>query len=522
MMKDYIKDADMDKLATVLEIKQAYKIGKYTLEEARALLKEKVKTLTPAEVALAEQELTKEEEDECRKEDIQKMLELFEGIMEVGRPKLPEDHPILRYFEENDEMRKHLLAVEDLVQYPIIKNQWFELYDKLREFRIHLSRKQNQLYPVLEKKGFTRPTTTMWTLDDFIRDEISELRALLEADKAEEFIEKQTTLVEDVRDLMTKEETVLYPTSLKLINDEEFEDMKSGDLEIGFAFGVGKRIVLEEGENKQKSDKPVNEGFIGELANLLGKYGFASNNEELDVATGRLTLNQINMIFQNLPLDISFVDENEIVKFYSDTDHRIFPRSKNVIGRDVKNCHPRKSVHIVEEIVDKFRKGEEDHVDFWINKPGVFIYIYYAAVRDEEGHFKGVLEIMQDCTRIRNLQGSRTLLNWDEGLKGDVVGEEDGQEEKSDNEDMSKVEGKTEATDNSGSIEVTPDTKLTDLLTYCPCLKEELPKINSKFKMLNSPLGRVMIPKATVRIMSERSDMNLDELIRAIKEVVAK
>ncbi|MGP1611562.1 MAG: DUF438 domain-containing protein [Catonella sp.] len=524
MMKDYLKDADMDKLATVLEIKQAYKDGKYTLEEARALLKEKVKTLTPAEVALAEQELTKEEEDECRKEDIQKMLELFEGIMEVTRPKLKEDHPILRYFEENDEMRKHLLAVEDLVQYPIIKNQWFELYDKLREFRIHLSRKQNQLYPVLEKKGFTRPTTTMWTLDDFIRDEISELRALLEADKEEDFIKEQTTLVEDIRDLMTKEETVLYPTSLKLISDEEFEDMKSGDIEIGFAFGVGKGVDKEDSVNKSGSDKPVNEGFMGELASLLGKYGFASNSEELDVSTGKLTLNQINMIFKNLPLDISFVDENEIVKFYSDTDHRIFPRSRNVIGRDVKNCHPRKSVHIVEEIVDKFRKGEEDHVDFWINKPGVFIYIYYAAVRDEVGNFKGVLEIMQDCSRIRNLQGSRTLLNWDEGLKGDVVGEDSGQDEKTDNTNVSKIEKEVtdEVINNDGRIEVTPDTKLTALLAACPHLKEELPKINSKFKMLNSPLGRVMIPKATVRIMSERSEMDLDELIKAIKEVVEK
>lgn len=128
--------------------------------------------------------------------------------------------------------------------------------------------------------------------------------------------------------------------------------------------------------------------------------------------TGKLTLSQVNLMLQNLPLDISFVDEHEIVKFYSDTDHRIFPRSKNVIGRDVKNCHPRASVHIVQEIVEKFRSGEEDEVDFWINKPGAFIYIYYKAVRDEDGTFRGVLEMMQDCTRIRSLEDSRTLLTW--------------------------------------------------------------------------------------------------------------
>ena len=523
-MKNHLENADMDKLAAVLEIKKAYNDGKYSLEEARSLLKERVTTLTPEEIALAEQELTDDDDDQCRKEDIQKMMELFDGILVTGRPKLPDGHPILRYFEENDEMRKLLRAVEDLVQYPVIKNQWFELYDKLREFRVHLSRKQNQLYPMLEKKGFTRPTTTMWTLDDFIRDEISEFRGLLEEGKEDEFIEKQTTLVYDVEDLMSKEETILYPTSLKLINQEEFEDMKSGDLEIGFAFGVGgSKEEVKEAGIKGASGKPVNEGFISELAGLLGKYGFASgNDEELDVTTGKLTLNQINMIFQNLPLDISFVDENEIVKFYSDTDHRIFPRSKNVIGRDVKNCHPRKSVHLVEEIIEKFRKGEKNHADFWINKPGVFIYIYYAAVRDESGRFRGVLEVMQDCTRIRELKGSRTLLTWDEGADGDTAASDEAVIKTDKNEADEVInEAHKKVTDES-EIEVTPDTKLTELLAICPQLKEELPKINPKFKMLNSPLGRVMIPKATVKIMSERSEMDLNVLIESIKKVIEK
>ena len=99
--------------------------------------------------------------------------------------------------------------------------------------------------------------------------------------------------------------------------------------------------------------------------------------------------------------DLSYVDENELVKFYSDTPHRIFPRSANVIGREVKNCHPAKSVHVVEEIVEKFRSGEQSQAEFWINKPGLFIYVIYTAVRDENGKFRGVLEMMQDCTHIR-------------------------------------------------------------------------------------------------------------------------
>ena len=138
-----------------------------------------------------------------------------------------------------------------------------------------------------------------------------------------------------------------------------------------------------------------------------------------------MTFEQINLVYKHMPVDFSYVDENEIVRFYTDTDHRVFPRSKNVIGRDVKNCHPRTSVHLVEEIIEKFRRGEQNEVDFWINKPGLFIYIYYVAVRDEEGRFRGVLEMMQDCTRIRSLEGSRTLLSWDKSNKAASKHEDD-------------------------------------------------------------------------------------------------
>lgn len=235
-MQSHLPEVNMDKVKIVLEVKEAYKAGTISLEEGRRRLREQVITLRPYEIALAEQELQTLEDDECRKENIQQMLDLFSEVMDTSRPALPDDHPIMCYYRENDAMRKHLLAVEDLVQYPIIKNQWFALYDELAKWRIHLSRKQNQLYSILERKGFDRPTTTMWLLDDFVRDEIKAARELLETDQEEAFIERQATVVADVRDLIQKEETVLYPTSLAMITPEEFEQMKSGDREIGFAF----------------------------------------------------------------------------------------------------------------------------------------------------------------------------------------------------------------------------------------------------------------------------------------------
>ena len=419
-MRNNLPEIDMEKLQIVLDTKERYLDGKLTLDEARAILRERVKTLRPYEIALAEQELKTFDEDECRKEDIQQMMELFQDVLDRSRPDLPDDHPIMCYLRENDEMRRLLKQVEELAQYPVIKNQWLELYDELHKFRLHLSRKQNQLYSILERKGFDRPTTTMWLLDDFIRDEIRDARRLLEEDKDDEFIAMQPTVVADVLDLMQKEETVLYPTSLAMIRPAEFEEMKSGDREIGFAW-------IRVGKEAPKADTPKEAvpataaaGFANELASLLGKYGFGGGSTPgalLEVATGQMTLEQINLVYKHMPVDFSYVDENEIVRFYTDTDHRVFPRSKNVIGRDVKNCHPRTSVHLVEEIIEKFRRGEQNEVDFWINKPGLFIYIYYVAVRDEEGRFRGVLEMMQDCTRIRSLEGSRTLLSWDKSNK---------------------------------------------------------------------------------------------------------
>lgn len=512
-MKKFLPQADLEKLKIVLSIKEAYNEGRISLDEARKELKEKVVTLKPYEIALAEQQLKEVEDDECRKENIQQMLDLFDGVMDTSRPELPASHPIMCYYRENDSLRKILLEIEDLVQYPVIKNQWLALYDRLAQYRLHLSRKQNQLYPVLEKKGFDRPTTTMWQLDDFIRDEIKEARGLLDSDKDDAFIAMQQTVVDDIRDLMSKEEHVLYPTSLAMITPEEFEHMKGGDREIGFAWIDAPEGKSVSGEKKAATGDNSS-GFGTELSALLQKYGYGIGSQnKLEVATGELTLDQINLIYQHMPVDLSFVDENELVRFYTDTKHRVFPRSRNVIGRDVKNCHPRNSVHIVEEIIAKFRNGEQDKAEFWINKPGLFIYIVYIAVRDAQGQFKGVLEMMQDCTHIRSLEGSRTLLTWDSDQAHEKAGDTAHDPEKDTTEPA-------RPTADAARLEISPDTLLKEILAAWPFMKEKLVEINPKFKLLHTPLARVMLPKATVRMMSERSGMPLDKLVEALREAV--
>ena len=369
-------------------------------------------------------------------ENTAELSEILRGILTTECPKLPKDHPVATYINENDAARELIAKAKELLKKRFIKNEWLEIYDKLGGFnRTHFARKQHQLYSMLENKGFDRPSRFMWSFDNKVRDGIAAARELLECGKVDEFIAAQHEIYENLLDLLAREEAALYPTSLEMISEEEFRAMRRGDDEIGYFLiekpsefyplnlesGSGSEANLKDAnlQNGDLNEAVLNPNFLKELSNLMSKYGLNPNansdkNAVFDVATGKLTLEQINLIYKHMPVDLSFVDENEIVKFYTDTKHRVFPRSAGVIGRDVKNCHPRESVASVLEIIDAFRKGERDEIDFWLELHGKFIYIYYVAVRDENGVFKGVLEMMQDVTRIRSLEGKRTLVTWDD------------------------------------------------------------------------------------------------------------
>ena len=429
-------DINNERYRIIVSIKEDYLDGKLSLEEGNRILKEKLGTCTPDEFAYAEQSLKGVYKDEEILDKMDDLLNLFDGVLVRAENEYPENHPLWAYLEEINAVEKVALEADELLkQDKFIKNPWLGVFDSLAEWRIHLSRKQNQLYPMLENHGFDRPTRIMWTFDDGVRDSISSSYALLREDKYEEFLVSVPETLAKLRDLNSKELEVLLPTSFKLLSDEEFVRMSKNDHEIGYAIinapglyvvpGINDSAALLNG-NAAGQNSAVSNEFLNDLAGLLSKYvgpvggAAVSKDAVLDVATGKLTLEQINLLFRHLPVDLSYVDENELVKFYSDTPHRIFPRSANVIGREVKNCHPAKSVHVVEEIVEKFRSGEQSQAEFWINKPGLFIYVIYTAVRDENGKFRGVLEMMQDCTHIRELEGSRTLLTWD---KTDFVGD---------------------------------------------------------------------------------------------------
>ena len=528
------------RLEKMIEIKDGYLSRQLSLKEARALLKDHIGTCTPDEFAYGEQQLKGSYTDEEITHRMDELLELFDDILIRAENTYPENHPLWVYMEEIKAGLAVIDEVDALLKAPhFIKNPWLGIYDKLAQWSRHLSRKQNQLYPALEKYGFDRPTQIMWTFDDKERGLISESRRLLEAGKQAEFLALQPIMADAFRDLADKEQEVLLPTAYKLVSDNEFSHMSRGDHEIGFALITptpfyGNATTNTNGINSTKTDlnSPASEqNFMSELVALLGKYNVAtapSAETELDVATGKLSLERINLLFKHMPVDLSYVDENELVKFYSDTKHRIFPRSANVIGREVRNCHPAKSVHLVEEIIEKFRSGEQDKAEFWINKPEAFIYILYTAVRDEQGNFKGVLEMMQDCTRIRSLEGSRTLLTWDDEVHGNAstsAADATGETEAVATVQETATEKKATTAANNDTITVkgitiTGDTKLFDLFDQVPGLRQHMPKINSNFAMLNTAFGKIMAKKATIAKASDRFGMNQADLIKAIAQYI--
>lgn len=530
-------DINNERYRIIVSIKEDYLDGKLSLEEGNRILKEKLGTCTPDEFAYAEQSLKGVYKDEEILDKMDDLLNLFDGVLVRAENEYPENHPLWAYLEEINAVEKVALEADELLkQDKFIKNPWLGVFDSLAEWRIHLSRKQNQLYPMLENHGFDRPTRIMWTFDDGVRDAISASYALLREDKYEEFLASVPETLAKLRDLNSKELEVLLPTSFKLLSDEEFVRMSKNDHEIGYAIINAPGLYVVPGINDSAAslngnaagqNSAVSNEFLNDLAGLLSKYvgpvgGTAvSKDAVLDVATGKLTLEQINLLFRHLPVDLSYVDENELVKFYSDTPHRIFPRSANVIGREVKNCHPAKSVHVVEEIVEKFRSGEQNQAEFWINKPGLFIYVIYTAVRDENGKFRGVLEMMQDCTHIRELEGSRTLLTWD---KTDFVGNTDNNSNDKSlaQEAAEEVDEEPLTTDADGRFHIDAKTTLSNLIKQSPEVVDYLISLNPKFEKLKTPMVKVMAKVATIKMIAERGDFNVDELVGKIDAFINK
>ena len=252
-------DINNERYRIIVSIKEDYLDGKLSLEEGNRILKEKLGTCTPDEFAYAEQSLKGVYKDEEILDKMDDLLNLFDGVLVRAENEYPENHPLWAYLEEINAVEKVALEADELLkQDKFIKNPWLGVFDSLAEWRIHLSRKQNQLYPMLENHGFDRPTRIMWTFDDGVRDAISASYALLREDKYEEFLASVPETLAKLRDLNSKELEVLLPTSFKLLSDEEFVRISKNDHEIGYAIINAPGLYVVTGINDSAAQLNTN------------------------------------------------------------------------------------------------------------------------------------------------------------------------------------------------------------------------------------------------------------------------
>lgn len=363
-------------------------------ESQKKKFEELIKDVAPWEIAQMEQRLIAEGMPETEIKNLCEVhVQVFREALEHKTvPGLPAGHPVHTMMLENRAAEGILKQAEAITDYGKEKDKLLEILDGLLQIDKHYLRKENQLFPILETKGITGPSKVMWALHDDIRGFIKDVRKRVMDVKMEKVAVE--ALVKMVNDMIYKEEHILFPMALETLSEEEWARVRKGEEEIGFAW------IKPETEWK-----PAPGSFQQEL--LAEKVG------SLNLDTGQLTAEQVNLLLTHLPVDLSFVNENDEVAYYSATPERIFPRSPGVIGRKVQNCHPPKSVDMVEKILASFRAGTKDVAEFWIQMRGRVLHIRYFAVRDAAGKYRGCLEVSQDITEIQKLTGQKRLLDWE-------------------------------------------------------------------------------------------------------------
>ena len=345
----------------------------------------------------------------------------------------------------------------------------------------HYTRKENLIFPLMDKYGITAPPKVMWGVDDQIRDLIKQANQLVNAEPLpDKYVIEQAIEAanKEIKEMIFKEEEIMVPMVNEVFTVADWGLIAAESDPIGYTLiapplpwrptaaqlatatpqvdskianelnVMAQALAAQTNPNRPKIDPQVKNYKVKEFkaqigaptattglaekgavvqppvlptaatANatetpadyqpthlLLSAQGFAQvafNNGTLDLA-------QLTGIFKVLPVDLTFVDANDQVAWFSDDGDRVFPRTKAVVGRAVVNCHPPKSADRVLKILADFHDGVRDHADFWIDFRGRRVYIRYFAVHDEQGQYAGCLEVTQDITKIQQLTGQKRL-----------------------------------------------------------------------------------------------------------------
>jgi uncharacterized protein len=332
-----------------------------------------------------------------------KHTEIFkEAIEEEEKTNKPEEqpgHPIHTFILENKELDKLVntqLQVH-LDQFEIEDNQenvllLLEDINLLLDIDKHYSRKENLIFPYLETYGIYGPTNNMWRINDFIRDAIKDARKKLASYNGEKqaVIEGIKFVIQEVITMIYREENILFPMALNNFTEDEWVKIARESDEIGYCLIAPTEIWKPERHGLD--EKAISEGYI-------------------KMETGILSLKQLELLLNHLPVDLTFIDQDDVVRYFSHGKERIFARTKAVIGRTVQNCHPPRSVHLVEELLADFKAGRKDTEDFWIKFRDKYVYIRYFAIRDESGKYMGTLEFTQNIDPIKAIEGEKRIMS---------------------------------------------------------------------------------------------------------------
>ncbi|EGD33070.1 DUF438 domain-containing protein [Capnocytophaga sp. oral taxon 338] len=313
---------------------------------------------------------------------------------------LSEGHPIRTYLRETElieNLLDEIMRTDPSEDY----QKFYNLFNQLSTVEKRFQRKENQLFPFLEQHGWTNPSQNMWSFHDTIRDMFRLVRKNLEEKDLVGAKNNMVYVEENLQRLLNIEYNILFARALDILSEDDWIKMRQGEEEIGWMLPT------------PPPPYPNESTYIHPSMDTTLRTDVVFDEKAQHYNEGYMTIEQVNLLLKTLPVDITFVDEHDKVIFYNRGEERVFPRSAGIIGREVKFCHPPKSVGTVLKIVEAFRNGTQNEANFWFNYRGRLIYVRYFAVRDAQKNYKGVIEMSQDITDIKTIEGERRLLEWE-------------------------------------------------------------------------------------------------------------
>ncbi|WP_439185357.1 DUF438 domain-containing protein [Carboxylicivirga taeanensis] len=380
-------------------------------ETVRNQLIETLKSIPYGEVVEVEQELIQEGLPES---EVLKLCDIHGSVLEgnvdlTNAKEIPDGHPVDVFKKENIALKKEAEKAQNLLKaISQLTDKEFKQYllvlqgsfNALMDVDKHYQRKEYLVFPYLEKNEITGPPKIMWGKHDEIREQ---LKGCIELLKPPELTISDLTdalpllffpTLQAIIDMVQKEEEILFPMSMDVLTTEDWWNIHNQTLEFGFCLYDPDVEWQPEGLSREKIDAGL------------------TTDGHIQLPSGSFTAKEVMAILNTVPLDMTFVDKNDKVKYFTQGSERIFVRNRSIINRDVRLCHPPGSTHIVEQILEDFKSGKASHAPFWIQMKGKFIKIEYFALHDENGEYLGTLEVSQDLTDNRALTGERRILSY--------------------------------------------------------------------------------------------------------------